>query len=59
VKKFAENSGASIIQILEKTNYKGVTEYYEETSYLERVFYQNAVNEYNRQKSKALNQNSR
>lgn len=54
--KFAENSGVSLINILDKTNFKGVQEYYEKTSYLERVFYQEAVKNYNREKAKALNQ---
>jgi len=55
--KFAENSGASLVQVIDKMNFKGIKDYYEETGYLERVFYQEAVKEYNREKAKALKQN--
>jgi len=40
---------------LDLANFKGVTEFYEETNYLERYFMFNAVQEYEREEAEKLN----
>jgi len=47
-----------LLEIIDKTNFKGIKEYYEETSYLERAFYQKALRENLEKKAEGLNQTS-
>ena len=56
MKSFAENQGAELIEIIDRTNFRGVKQYYEETTYLERVFYSYAVKENMEKKAENLNQ---
>ncbi len=43
---FARNN-PGLIDILDKTGFKGISEYFKETSHLERVFLTEAIKEFN------------
>ena len=54
MKKLARKKGANLIHIFKYTGFKTPTEYFEETSELDRIFLTEAVKQYEKEKSEAM-----
>ena len=54
MKRFARKNGANLIHIFKYTSFKTPTEYFSETTELDRVFLAEAVEQYEKQKAEAM-----
>lgn len=57
MRKFAENDGKNVIEVIDRMNFKGIQDYFDNTTYFERYFYRISVRE-NLKESKELNHGS-